>query len=123
MSGIFVNENGGVRYADAIVKGYKTIETRSRDMLKNIPQSRVAVVRTRRNSKPMVVGYVDIGIGYFCPADVFEQHRDKTLIPPGSMYDVRGRGKWFYDLWNAEECVPYPLPADAIRHGRSYCEF
>ncbi len=123
MYGIFVNQNGGVPYADAIVSGVKTIETRNRNMLKSLIGERVAVVRTRRNSKPTVVGYVDIGDAYFCPAEEFDKFRDMTLVPPGSYYDVRGRGKWFYDLWNAEQCDPYPLPADAIRHGLSWCEF
>ena len=122
MYGIFVNSDG-ISYADAIVKGYKTIETRYRDVFKRIDQSRVAVVKTGRNRKPMVVGYVNIGTGYFCPADVFEQHRDKHLVPQGSRYYANDRGKWFYDLWDAEECEPYPLPADAVRHGRSWCEF
>ena len=123
MYGIFVNENGGIRYADAIVNGIKTIETRNRNMLRALVGERVAVVRTRRNSRPTVVGYVDIVRDEFCPYCLFEMYRDETLIPPGSQYDVRGRGKWFYLLENAEKCATYPLPADAVRHGRSWCEF
>lgn len=125
MYGIFVNEDGGVRYAEAIVRGYKEIETRSRNMLRDLTNTRVAVVRTRRNSKPTVVGFVTIGEAYFCPAERFctDDVRDLTLIPPGSKYDCNGKGKWFYDLWDPEVCTPYPLPADAIRHGRSWCEF
>ena len=125
MYGIFVNENGCVHYADLIVDGYKTIETRNRNMLKDLTHTRVAIVKTRRNKKPMVVGYADIGEAYFCPVERFNDDdvRNKTLIPEGSMYDCHGKGKWFYDLWNAERCDPYPLPADAVRHGRSWCEF
>ena len=123
MYGIFVNENGGVRYAEAIVRGYKPIETRSRNMLKALVGGRVAVVRTRRGASPTVIGYVDIVDAYFCPADRFDKFRDLTLIPSGARYDVNGRGKWFYDLGNAEECEAYPLPSDAVRHGQSWCEF
>ena len=125
MYGIFVNEDGGVHHAEAIVGGYKTVETRSRNMLKGLVGERVAVVRTRRNASPTVVGYVGIGQAYFCPAERFndEDVRNLTCIPVGSRYDCHGRGKWLYDLWDAEVCVPYPLPADAVRHGRSYCEF
>ena len=122
MYGIFVN-NDGVHYADAIVKGYKTIETRNRHMLRTLVGERVAIVSTSRKRKPMVVGYVGIGDAYYCHIEEFDKHRDKTLIPPGSRFDANRRGKWFYDLWNAEECVPYPLPADAVRHGLSWCEF
>lgn len=123
MYGIFVNEDGGVRYAHAIVGGYKTVETRNRNMLKDLVGERVAVIRTRRGKSPAVVGYVDIVRYEFCPVSLFEMYRDETLIPPGSRYDVSGRGKWFYRLENAEKCDAYPLPSDAVRHGRSWCEF
>ena len=123
MRGIYVNENGGIPYAAAIVDGIKTVETRQRNMLKCLVGERVAVVRTRRNKTPTVVGYVDIVRYEFCPHTLFEMYRDETLIPPGSEHDVRGRGKWFYRLENAERCVPYPVPHDAVRHGRSWCEW
>ena len=123
MYGIFVNENGCVHYADLIVGGYKTIETRNRNMLKALVGERVAIVRTRRGKNPLVVGYADIAGAEFCPASKFEEFRDRTCIPQGSMYDVHGKGKWFYHMANAERCDPYPLPADAARHGRSWCEF
>lgn len=122
MYGIFVN-NDGIRYADAIVGGYKTIETRNRNMLRSLVGERVAVVSTSRKRKPLIVGYVDIGDAYFCPAEEFDRFRDMTLIQPGSRFDANKRGKWFYDLWNAERCDPYPLPSDAVRHGLSWCEF
>lgn len=123
MYGIFVNEDGGVPYAAAIVQGLKTVETRNRNMLKRLVGERVAVIRTRRNSRPTIVGYVDIVRDEFCPVTLFEMYRDETLIPPGSSRDVRGRGKWFYRLANAEQADPCPLPSNAVRHGRSWCEF
>ena len=59
----------------------------------------------------------------FCPFCLFEMYRDLTLIPQGSAYDVKGKGKWFYWFENTEPCEPYPLPPSAVRHGRSWCEF
>lgn len=123
MKAIFVNENGGIRYAEAIVKGLKPIETRSRNMLRALVGERVAVVRTRRGKAPVVIGYVTIYRADFCPADTFGAYRDLTLIPEGSAYDCKGRGKWFYFLSNANPCDPFPLPENAVRHGRSWCEF
>ena len=122
MYGIFVN-NDGIPYADAIVRGYKTIETRNRHMLRKLVGERVAVISTSRKRKPMIVGYVDIVGAEFCPADKFDDYRDQTLIPPGSRFDANTRGKWFYHLKNAQETYPNTLPADAIRHGISWCEF
>lgn len=123
MIGIFVNENGGIHYAEAIVSGYKTIETRQRNMLKSLCGERVAVIRTHRNARPAIVGYVTIEDYAFCPVSLFNMYRDDTLIPPGSAHDVRGRGKWFYYLSAPEKCDPYPLPEDAVRHGRSWAEW
>ena len=123
MSGIFVNENGGIHYAQLIVDGVKTIETRSRDMLRPLVGKRVAIVRTRRGKVPMVVGYADISDSVFCPAHMYNMYRYKTCVPEGSTYDVRGKGKWFYYLVNAEKCDPFPLPQDSIRHGMSWCEY
>ena len=123
MKGIFVNENGRVPYAQAIVQGYKPIETRSKDMLRDLVGERVAVIRTRRNSKPTIVGYVNIISKWFCPVEQFDAYREQTLIPVGSHYDANGKGKWFYGLANAARTDPYPLPVDAVRHGRSWCEF
>lgn len=123
MYGIFVNENGGIHYAEAIVSGIKPIETRSRNMLKSLVGERVAIIRTRRNSKPTIIGYADIDNYAFCPWTLWEMHRDETLIPPGSQYDIKGRGKWMYYMSNPEKCEPYELPTDAVRHGRSYAEW
>ncbi len=123
MAGIFVNENGCVHYAELIVSGIKTIETRNRNMLKSLVGQRVAIVKTRRKKNPMVVGYVDITGSCFCPINMYEQYREKTCVLEGSIYDVHGKGKWFYYLENPEACDKFPLPKDAVRHGLSWCEY
>lgn len=123
MFGIFVNENGGVRYAQAIVEGRKPIETRSRNMLRQLIGERVAVIRTRRGKAPVVVGYATISSADFKTAAELEEIRNLTLIPEGSQYDCKGKGKWCYSMTDAHPCIPFSLPADATRHGRSWCEF
>lgn len=122
MKAIFVNEPGGIRYALAIVKGIKPIETRSRNMLKSCIGERVAVIRTRSGKAPMIVGYVTITSALQLGKGWLDANRDKTLIPEGSKYDCKGASKWCYFLTDAEECDPYPLPSSAVRHGRSWCE-
>lgn len=127
MYGIFVNERGAGRYATWLVDGFKTIETRSRDMLGKLVGKRVAIVKTHTGTipfcGPVVVGYVTITRKWFCPAADFQQYFQQHLVPPGTAYDAAGRGKWFYFCADAERCEPYPLPKDAVRHGRSWCEF
>lgn len=123
MKGMFVNSNGCIPYAECIVAGAKTIETRNRNMLRQLVGERVAVVRTKRGKNPTIVGDVLILSGMFLTEREMEEVRDKTLIPPGSKYDCHGRGKWCYFLGDARKCEPYPLPADAVRHGISWVEF
>ena len=124
MKAVFVADDHGIRYAEMIVKAYKTIETRRKNMLRLLVGERVAVVRTGNGRKPMIVGYVDIVGGSFCAsAEEFEKNFYKHLVPYWSNYYTSANGKWFYHLANAEECTPYPLPENAVRHGRSWCEF
>ena len=107
MKGIFVNENGGIRYAEAIVKGIKPVETRSKNMLSACVGERVAIIRTRRNKKPTIVGYADITASWWYSKEMMDNIRDYTLIPEGSKYDSTSRGKWCYWMSKAEECEPY----------------
>lgn len=121
MKAMFVNEDESC-YAQAIVLGYKTIETRSRNMLKSLVGERVAVVRTKKGERPLVIGTV------FVSSFWYEDHpwtlREKTAIPFGSKYDTDGR--WMYGLHSPEPISPdswYPLPENTVRHGRSWCEW
>lgn len=125
MKAAFVNQlsHAGVPYADLLVGGQKTIESRSRNMLSALVGERIAIVKTIKGKKPMVVGYVNIVRSSFCKAENFDKFFNQHFVPPGSAYDVKGRGKWFYFVENAERCEPFPLPAYAVRHGRSWCEF
>ena len=123
MYGVYVNENGCIRYARMIVAGLKPIETRTRNMLKSLIGERVAIVRARRGKNPMVLGYDTIDRAEFHTKAELDNMRNLTLIPEGSSYDCKRTGKWCYYMANAEECEPYPLPETKINHGRSYCEF
>lgn len=125
MKGIFVNEDGCVRYAEAIVSGIKLAETRNKRMLSACVGDRVAIVRTRRGKAPHVVGYATVyrETWYDQKTANSDLLRKFTLVPHGSKYEAGTNGKWFYWLTGAVKCEPFPLPASAIRHGRSWCEF
>lgn len=121
MKGIFVNQLSaqGVKYADLIVDGVKTIETRSRNMLSACLCERVAIIRTVRGKKPVVIGYADM-VGTVHSEKTAAEYPESTFVPEGSAY---AGNKWFYLLRNAERCTPYHLPESTVRHGRSWCEF
>ena len=126
MKGIFVNEDSDrehVSYASAIVDGEKTIETRTKNMLRPLVGERVAIISTRRGLGACIIGHATIDKAFWCTADRLNSMRSQTLIPKGSKYDCYTGGKWCYYLVNPERCEPYPLPGSAVRHGRSWCEW
>ena len=122
MKGIFVNEDGGIRYANAIVDGVKKIETRSRNVLKPLVGERIAIVRTRQGKYTMIIGYATITRATLQSYEWLNKNRHLTLIPEGSKYD-HSPARWCYWMESAHRCKPYPLPKDTVRHGRSWCEF
>lgn len=123
MKGIFVNDDGSVKYATEIVNARKPVETRTKNMLAALVGERAAIVKTGRGCKPTVIGFTDVVSATLRSGEWLDQNRDLTLIPKGSKYDADGRAKWCYLLENAVACDPYPLPGSTVRHGRSWCEF
>ena len=94
-------------YADLIVSGDKTIETRTRDMLKRFVGQRVAVIKTHPSRQSEVVGEVTIDRKTFETAQDLDLLRCETLIPYGDKYDCKGGGKWCYWL---KDAVRYERP-------------
>lgn len=122
--GFFVEDTQCSPYAFMITAGYKTIETRNRNMLSALVGKRVAVIRTRNGKNPLIVGYVDVTGAFFCKAQDFRKYYPQHRVPEGSKYDCTGKGKWFYTLANPEFCSKqYKLPEWTVRHGRSWVEF
>lgn len=122
MYGIFVNNDGPVPYADKIVDRIKPIETRSRNMLGRLMGDEpVYVIATGKGKQPMVIGYAWITCYWKWSAELMDDFRHRTLIPKGSKYDTGAR--WCYLMSYAQRITPFPLPAEAVRHGRSWCEF
>ena len=131
MYGIFINEDD-IPFALLIGQGKKTIETRTKDMLGKLVGERVALISTSKKRMPLIVGYATITAKQFVPECMLDSTEARTLthIPKGSKYDkyVYNKnaycyGKWCYVMRWPEVCQPSPLPLEAVRHGRSYCEF
>ena len=131
MYAIYVNSTKGINYAEAIVKGYKTMETRTRDVFKSFFKDsdavRIAVIDTSRKT-PMIVGCITLHKGYKVYKNEFYDYKyfSKHLVPPGSKYGIQPNAdfKWCYELTDAISIwgCPAEVPTDAIRHGRSFCE-
>ena len=123
MYGIYVRNYKDTKYADLIVKGLKTIETRNRNTLGKLNGQTVAIVRTGEK-RPEIIGFVDMAGVWHCDAADFHKYDLRHFVSMGSRHNTTDKGKWMYELANAKELIrPIPLPKNTIRHGRSYCEF
>lgn len=119
---IYIHDTRCTPYSIAVVNGYKTIETRTRDVLGRFVGQRVMIIRTRDGKPADVVGSAFIIGKRFYTAAELDDLRDFTLIPPGSKFDCNGRGKWGYKM--ADPVVfdkPIPLTEyTVISKTRSY---
>jgi len=123
MHAIYVRSTRSIRYAIALVQGYKVMETRTRNVLKSLIGKRVAVIETGRG-KSMIVGYINIDKYEYIEKEQFDKMYMFHCVPAGSKYDCKkGSGKYCYWVSNPIPCEPYPVPENAVKHGRSWCEF
>lgn len=99
--GVNVNQDGKNQYADKIVDGEKTLETRTSDSLRPYVGKRVAIVRTG-DGPAKAIGAVTIGEPIKVTTQKqFDQYRDQTLIPKDSKFDIApGQIKYMYPLEN-----------------------
>ena len=99
--GINVNQDGENRYADKIVDGEKTLETRGSDSLRPYVGKRVAIVRTG-DGPAKAIGAVTIGEPIKVTTQKqFDQYRDQSLVPKDSRFDIAPGGvKYLYPLEN-----------------------
>ena len=109
---IYVHSSSGIPYAEAIVRGAKPIETRSRDVLARFVGQRVLIIRTRNGKPSDVVGSAIISRKDFHTVQELDAMRDQTLIPPGSKFDCHGRGKWCYTM-KLSMAYEKPVPLSA----------
>lgn len=115
VTGIYIHQTKAEPYAEQIVRGLKSIETRFRDTLGQFVGDRVYIVRTQSGKKPAIVGSVSITGKAFCDADELNDIRNLTRIPAGSKYDdLDGRGKWCYKLEEAYRAERPILLEDCI---------
>ena len=99
--GINVNQDGNNKYADKIVDGEKTLETRASDSLRPYVGKRVAIVRTGEGPAK-AIGAVTIGEPIKVTTQKqFDKYRDQTLVPKDSKFDIAPGGvKYLYPLEN-----------------------
>jgi hypothetical protein len=91
------DRKAGIHYADLIVDGKKTIETRNSDTLRPYVGKRVAIVRTG-SGPAKAIGEVTIGEPMVANKAKFRAMQSKHMVPEGSMFDITTPTKHLYPL-------------------------
>jgi len=86
-----------LNYADLIVDGHKTIESRNSDTLRPYVGKRVAIVRTGAG-KAKAIGEVTIGEPIVANKKQFRNMESHHLVPEGSTFDIKTPTKHMYPL-------------------------
>ena len=90
----------GIRYADEIVDGAKTLETRNSRTLDPYIGKRVSIIRTGEG-KAKAIGSVEIGEPREVNEQEFRDLQDQHLVTQGSQFDIKsGQSKFVYPLIN-----------------------
>ena len=101
-------------YADMIVSGLKTIETRSTNSLKPYIGQRVGIVETG-SGKAKLVGYATIGMPTVMHETAFREAEGKHLVDKGSEFDIAPNGeKYCYPIIDPHACTPKTLASRGI---------
>jgi predicted transcriptional regulator len=112
-AGLNVRNEAGFRYADWIVDGLKTIETRSKANLDRLIGHRIKIIRTGQG-RAQVIGEVTVtGSKQYRTKAEFESDYQQHLVRSGSQFDFDGDfdgSKVGYLLTNPQR---YQKPYDA----------
>ena len=91
------DRKAGLRYADMIVDGHKTLESRNSDTLRPYVGKRVAIVRTGEG-KAKAIGEVTIGEPVVVNKQKFRSMQDEHHVPQGSAFDINTPTKHLYPM-------------------------
>ena len=106
------DRKAGLRYADLIVDGHKTLESRNSDTLRPYVGKRVAIVRTGEGSAK-AIGEVTVGQPMVVNKKKFRSMEDQHLVPKSSAFDITTPTKHLYPM---HDPVRYEKEKD-VGHG------
>lgn len=103
-----------ISYADHIVDGKKTMETRNSHTLKPYVGRRMAIIKTGEG-KAHAIGEVTVGEPIEVDEEEFRKREHEHLVPKGSQYDIKPGGK--KHLYPMHDPVRYDQPREVARYG------
>jgi hypothetical protein len=95
------DKKANLQYADLIVDGHKTYESRNGDTLRPYVGKRVSIVRTG-DGPAKAIGAVTVGEPMVVNRKKFREMEQHHLVPEGSAFDIASGTKHLYPMHNPE---------------------
>ena len=95
------DKKANLQYADLIVDGYKTYESRNGDTLRPYVGKRVSIVRTG-DGPAKAIGAVTVGEPLVVDRKKFREMEQHHLVPEGSTFDITSGTKHLYPMHDPE---------------------
>ena len=115
LRGVNVRNEADARFADLIVDGKKTVETRNTDSLRAAVGQRIRITRTGEGDAEYI-GEATVGEPVIYNNEKeFRSDAKRHLVQPGSGFDIQQGGiKYGYPMLDAERYAE-PIPAPRVR--------
>jgi len=95
------DKKANLQYADLIVDGHKTYESRNGDTLRPYVGKRVSIVRTG-DGPAKAIGAVTVGEPMVVDRKKFRKMEQHHLVPEGSAFDIASGTKYLYPMHEPE---------------------
>ena len=108
-----------------ILAGKKIYETRNRNTLKNLIGKRVYIAMTGKGKAVILCMATIESCIVVDNKKQYNAMRKYTRIVKGSVFDWQQgtKKKYLYRLVNVVPVPAFPVPADCVKHGRTWAEF
>lgn len=113
-------------FIEWIIAGLKTMETRNKNMLKNLIGKTVYLAETGKHKKPIVYCSCIISDPIIVQdKKTYNKYRKQTHVIKGTCFDFtkETKQKVLYPLLNVQPVKkPFVVPDNIVRYGRTYSE-
>lgn len=107
-------------FINLILAGKKVYETRNKNTLKRLMGKTVYLAETGKGKAVVKAVCTITDLVTVTDKATYNRYRKQTQVKHGSIYDFTGNVKYLYKLDNVKAVNPFPVPGNAVKHGRIY---
>ena len=107
-------------FISLILSNKKTYETRNKNTLKKLIGQEIYLAETGTGKTIVKAVCTITNLVTVTDKAMYNRYRKYTQVQKGSVYDFTGNVKYLYKLDNVKAVKPFPVPDNAVKHGRIY---